>query len=154
MKNILLTIFSVMSFSLFAQSQYSRVKVDLTERSIKELAELGIETDHGSYARNRYFITDMSDGQIALLQSKGFTIEYLIENVKAFYKNQNIAGHEHYHEHEVEVRNGVPCETGNGGSGMYDYVTPTNYIDGSMGGYFTYAEMLSILDEKIGRAHV
>tara|TARA_B110000483_G_scaffold59021_1_gene73645 strand:+ start:6226 stop:8619 length:2394 start_codon:yes stop_codon:yes gene_type:complete len=147
MKNILLAFFSVISFSLFAQSQFSRVKVDLTERSIKELVVLGIETDHGSYARDRYFITDMSDGQIALLQSKGFTIEYLIENVKAFYKNQNIAGHEHYHEDEVEVRNGGPCDTGNGGSGMYDYVTPTNYIDGSMGGYFTYAEMLSILDE-------
>ncbi|MEJ6697463.1 MAG: M14 family zinc carboxypeptidase [Saprospiraceae bacterium] len=147
MKKILLAFFSVISFSLFAQSQFSRVKVDLTERSIKELVVLGIETDHGSYARDRYFITDMSDGQIALLQSKGFTIEYLIENVKAFYKNQNIAGHEHYHEDEVEVRNGGPCDTGNGGSGMYDYVTPTNYIDGSMGGYFTYAEMLSILDE-------
>ncbi len=147
MKNILLAFFSVISFSLFAQSQFSRVKVDLTERSIKELVVLGIETDHGSYARDRYFITDMSDGQIALLQSKGFTIEYLIENVKAFYKNQNIAGHEHYHEDEVEVRNGGPCDNGNGGSGMYDYVTPTNYIDGSMGGYFTYAEMLSILDE-------
>tara|TARA_B110000879_G_C11165632_1_gene511075 strand:- start:30 stop:2423 length:2394 start_codon:yes stop_codon:yes gene_type:complete len=147
MKNILLAFFSVISFSLFAQSQFSRVKVDLTERSIKELVVLGIETDHGSYARDRYFITDMSDGQIALLQSKGFTIEYLIENVKAFYKNQNIAGHEHYHEDEVEVRNGGPCDTGNGGSGMYDYVTPTNYINGSMGGYFTYAEMLSILDE-------
>ena len=62
MKNILLAFFSVISFSLFAQSQYSRVKVDLTERSIKELAELGIETDHGSYARDRHFITDMSDG--------------------------------------------------------------------------------------------
>lgn len=147
MKKILLAFFSVISFSLFAQSQFSRVKVDLTERSIKELVVLGIETDHGSYARDRYFITDMSDGQIALLQSKGFTIEYLIENVKAFYKNQNIVGHEHYHEDEVEVRNGGPCDTGNGGSGMYDYVTPTNYIDGSMGGYFTYAEMLSILDE-------
>ena len=147
MKKILLAFFSVISFSLFAQSQFSRVKVDLTERSIKELVVLGIETDHGSYARDRYFITDMSDGQIALLQSKGFTIEYLIENVKAFYKNQNIAGHEHYHEDEVEVRNGGPCDTGNGGSGMYDYVTPTNYINGSMGGYFTYAEMLSILDE-------
>ena len=147
MKNILLAFFSVISFSLFAQSQFSRVKVDLTERSIKELVVLGIETDHGSYARDRYFITDMSDGQIALLQSKGFTIEYLIENVKAFYKNQNIAGHEHYHEDEVEVRNGGPCDTGNGGSGMYDYVTPTNYINGSMGGYFTYAEMLSIIDE-------
>ena len=147
MKKILLAFFSVISFSLFAQSQFSRVKVDLTERSIKELVVLGIETDHGSYARDRYFITDMSDGQIALLQSKGFTIEYLIENVKAFYKNQNIAGHEHYHEDEVEVRNGGPCDTGNGGSGMYDYVTPTNYINGSMGGYFTYAEMLSIIDE-------
>ena len=147
MKNILLAFFSVISFSLFAQSQFSRVKVDLTERSIKELVVLGIETDHGSYARDRYFITDMSDGQIDLLQSKGFTIEYLIENVKAFYKNQNIAGHEHYHEDEVEVRNGGPCDTGNGGSGMYDYVTPTNYINGSMGGYFTYAEMLSIIDE-------
>lgn len=147
MKNILLAFFCVISFSLFAQSQYSRVKVDLTERSIKELAELGIETDHGSYAKNRHFITDMSDKQISFLQSEGFVIEFLIDDVKAFYKNQNIAGHEHYHEHEVEVRNAGPCDTGNGGSGIYDYATPTNYTDGSMGGYFTYAEMLSILDE-------
>ena len=147
MKYILLVFFSVISFSLFAQSQYSRVKVDLTQRSIKELAELGIETDHGSFAKNRHFITDMSDRQIAYLRSEGFIIEFLIEDVKAFYKNQNIAGHEHYHEHEVEVRNAGPCDTGDGGSGTYDYITPTNYTDGSMGGYFTYAEMLSILDD-------
>lgn len=147
MKYILLVFFIVVSFSLFAQSEYSRVKVDLTERSIKELAELGIETDHGSFAKNRHFITDMSDRQIAYLQSEGFVIESLIEDVKAFYKNQNTAGHEHYHEHEVEVRNAGPCDTGGGGSGTYDYTTPTNYIDGSMGGYFTYAEMLSILDD-------
>ena len=147
MKYIFLFCISALSFSLFAQSQYSRVQVDLTQRSIKELAELGIETDHGSFVKKRFFITDMSDIQIAYLQSEGFAIETLIDDVKAFYKNQNVHGHEHYHEHVAEVRNAGPCDTGDGGSGNYDYVTPSNYTDGSMGGYFTYAEMLSILDD-------
>ncbi len=147
MKYILLVFFSAISFTVFSQSQFSRVKVDLSERSIIELSALGVETDHGSYARNRHFVTDMSDRQIAYLKSEGFLIETLIEDVKAFYKNQNIKGHEHYHEHEAEVRNAGPCDTDDGSTSTYDYVTPDNYSDGSMGGYFTYAEMLAILDD-------
>lgn len=147
MKSILLIIFSVFSLSLVAQSQFSRVKVDLTQRSLKELSTLGIETDHGFYAKHRHFISDMSDRQIAHLQSNGFVVETLIEDIKSFYKNQNIPSHEHYHEHETVVRNGAPCDEGVDSTIDTEILTPSNYTDGSMGGFFTYNEMIDILDD-------
>jgi carboxypeptidase T len=136
------------SFLLTGQdsgAKYSRVKVDLTTTKISAIAKLGLEADHGVYAKGRHLINDFSKKEIALLKANNINFEILIEDVQAYYIAQN-EGHSHEgHEHGAGARSGGDCGAGVGPA--YDYVTPANYEFGSMGGYYTYDELLTELDE-------
>lgn len=127
---------------IWSQSEYSRVKVDLTTTSIYELSRLGIEVDHGIHYPHKQFINDLSKEQILLLKENGFEVEIVIADVKDHYRMQNHEGH--HHEYDAHLRNGAPCD--GGGDVTTDYMTPENYTYGSMGGYHTYLEMLTVLD--------
>ncbi len=127
------------ALSLQAQvPEYSRVKVLLEGREITELGRLGLDIDHGQYKRGGYFINDFSRHEIAAIQQAGFTTEILIADVKAHYVQQNEAG--------AGRRMAAGCSTG--GS---NYATPQNFSLGSMGGYFTYQEMLNELDSMVAK---
>ncbi|MFK7773571.1 MAG: M14 family zinc carboxypeptidase [Saprospiraceae bacterium] len=150
MKKILLPIFLFFFlFQLNAQqdlNQYSRVKIDLTNHSIIEVARLGLEADHGDYAKGKHLINDFSNVEIDLLRQNEIPFEILIEDVKAYYVSRNHPGH--HHDHNVEQRTLGNCD--DDGTGVpYDYETPVNYEDGSMGGYLTYDELLATLDEMV-----
>ncbi len=150
MRTLLLALFIALSGNiLLAQSssqEYSRVKIDLSDTDISVIAALGLEADHGVYAKGRHLINDFSAYEIAILEEAGIPFEIQIADVVTFYKERNRASMEHGHDHG-HVRNGVVECDGSVGGDIYDYVTPENYEDGSMGGYFTYDEMLANLDE-------
>jgi carboxypeptidase T len=144
------TFLFLLSFQTYAQqdlNQYSRVKIDLTNHSILDIARLGLEADHGDYAQGKHLINDFSHQEIDLLQQNQIPFEILIEDVKAFYVARNTAEH-HHHHHGVDQRTLGNCEE-EGSGGQYDYETPVNYEDGSMGGYLTYDELLVTLDEMV-----
>ena len=128
----------LLSVCLFATSysysqSYSRVKVMLDEEhSISQLARLGIAIDHGAYAPFRFYINDLSGREIAKIKSEGFVVETLIEDAVAYYQNPNRA---------VEARDGNCFE------GSFDYEVPENFELGSMGGFYTWEELQSILDD-------
>jgi len=131
-------------FTLNAQFQkvekFSKIRIDLTDKSINMLSAAGLETDHGIFVKNRYFINDFSASEIHLIQSLGFQIEVLIEDVSAFYSSNSRSSE--INQSETLSRgncDGLPLST-------YIYKTPDQYKSGSMGGYFTYDEMLDILD--------
>lgn len=149
MKKILLTtLLFLLFFPLDAQdlTQYSRVKIDLTNHSIIDVAQLGLEADHGDYAKGKHLINDYSTLEIDLLRQNEIPFEILIEDVQAFYVARNHDGH--HHNHGVEHRTLGNCD--DDGTGVqYDYETPINYEDGSMGGYLTYDELLATLDEMV-----
>lgn len=145
----LILLLALSLISTIAQAQlspeYSRVKIDLSNTDISVIASLGLEADHGIYAKGRHLINDFSSTEIAQLEEAGIPYEIQIADVVTFYKERNRAsmelGHDHAHERSVVV----DCD-GNGGD-TYNYVTPENYEYGSMGGYLTYDEMLATLDE-------
>lgn len=150
MKKILTSIFLLfLLFQINAQqdlNQYSRVKIDLTSHSILDIARLGLEADHGDYAKGKHLINDFSIQEIDLLRQNGIPFEILIEDVNAHYVAQNHAGH--HHDHGAQIRTNGNCD--DDGTGVqYDYETPVNYEDGSMGGYLTYDELLATLDEMV-----
>ncbi|MCB0549218.1 MAG: hypothetical protein KDD19_16690, partial [Phaeodactylibacter sp.] len=118
--------------------RYSRAKVSLANTELSEISALGLETDHGQVARGRFLINDFSDAELALLDQHGITYEVLIPDVGAWYREQR-----QQPEEPVAFR-GNGCEDG---GLLYDYPTPANYEYGSMGGYYTYEEMLETLDE-------
>ncbi|MBR9922526.1 MAG: hypothetical protein GYB31_16945 [Bacteroidetes bacterium] len=137
MKNILSFLFVLSCFTLSAQSEiHSRVFVHLDDQhTIKDLATLGLETDHGDYAPHKHFINDFSKSEIQQIQEAGFQYEIQIEDVQEWYFQQ-MAGE------TLETRN----DDCNNQSPTYNYPTPENWGPGSMAGYFTYQEMLDELD--------
>ena len=108
MKNIALIILtSIYCLSLFAQNQdlsYSRVKIDLSNHHISDIAKLGLEVDHGEYVKNKYIINDFSNYEIDLLKSENIGYEILIEDVQQYYVHQNHFGHDHGTHDDVTTR--------------------------------------------------
>lgn len=101
-----------------------------------QLAELGLDIDHGYLQPNQYFINEFSQDELIAIQNAGFEVEVLVADV--------IAHRDHLQEHGHHVHHRF---TGCDGTDEQDYETPENYTYGSMGGYYYYQEMLDLLDE-------
>lgn len=128
-----------MSLLLTAQSihqNYSRAKIDLTDRDIRELGQVGVEVDHGQYAPGRFFINDFSDYELEQIEAAGFEVEILIKDVEAYYTSPERRAE------TIEKRNDNCDEDGDG----FTYTIPENFSLGTMSGFYTYQEMLDNLD--------
>lgn len=124
----------VFSFSIQAQ-QYSRVKIYLdTEHPFIQLAEMGLDTDHGRLQPGKYFISEFADFEIEHIRQAGFSTEILIEDLQDY-------RHE-LHAPSLTDNRSLACDNFQPGN----WQTPANYHPGTMGGYFTYQEMLDNLD--------
>jgi PKD repeat protein len=137
MKKILLAITLLFCGISFSQ-KYSRVKINADAIGLKQLSDLGVTIDHGTYKENTFFISDFSDVEITTMQNNGFNIEILIEDVVKYYVHQNLLGTE-------PVDKNATC-SGTSGSNGFSPTTPVNFNQGTMGGYLTYQQMLDELD--------
>jgi carboxypeptidase T len=117
---------------------YQRVKIWLDGRSPMALASLGIDISEGDYRKNVWFVTDCSSQTISKVQHAGFRTEIVIEDVKAFYKNRIQSAARHA---QPDYSQSVSC-----GTFSPRYPTPSHFYYGSMGGFFTYGQLLNILD--------
>lgn len=117
----------------------SKVKINLIGRDIKELAAAGLETDHGIFVKNRYFISDFSQLEIEIINKLHFETEVLIDDVSSWYVNPTRSSDLQNVMNRSQNCKGIEV-------GEYPYKTPEQYRVGSMNGYFTYEEMLNILD--------
>jgi hypothetical protein len=134
-KIVILLVLAAFNTLLYAQ-QYSKVKIYTNEHSLKEIAQLGIAVDHGIVKKGLYFITDLSDYEIQKLKNAHIPYDILIADVVKFYQERNKkAGND-----DEKQGNNNCNETG------INYPTPANFTLGSMGGFFTYAEILNHLD--------
>lgn len=124
---------------LAQQAHDSRVKILLGDRNVFQLARLGIDVTHGEFAAGRFFISDFSAEEIAQIKAAGFRTETLIEDVQAYYVAQNEEGAQ-----RNPPGNCLPLN-------RYPYETPQQFSLGSMGGFYTYQEMLDILDTMAAR---
>ena len=132
------TVFFIsLSFLIVAQNQpqYSKVKIDLTERTVEELAELGIAVDHGFYAPGRFLINVFSEFELELMDDHGFDVEVLIEDMRAYILSQN------ENDEEIEFRDD-DCGQGD----EDEYPIPENFELSTGIGVYTYQEMLDNLD--------
>ncbi|MEY3238162.1 MAG: hypothetical protein RI883_2263, partial [Bacteroidota bacterium] len=137
MKKILLAI-SLLFCGISFSQKYSRVKINADAIGLKQLSDLGVTIDHGTYKENTFFISDFSDVEITTMQNNGFNIEILIEDVVKYYVHQNLLGTE-------PVDKNATC-SGTSGSNGFSPTTPVNFNQGTMGGYLTYQQMLDELD--------
>lgn len=124
----------LISSAAHGQYQYSRIKIDLHNRDISDIAKLGLEADHGIYLKNQYLINDYSESELRILQKNGIGFEMLIGDVQEYYRNgQTTESHRFTRD----------CE---GLSLKSTHKKPKNFYLGSMGGYFTYAETWQQID--------
>lgn len=121
-----------------AQLSHSRVKIDLRNTSIQDLHVLGLEVDHGIYAKGRHFISDLSNKEISFLDQYGIDYEIQIEEVSEWYASGSP---------REDIQSQARANNCGGESTTFNYATPQNYRQGSMGGYLTYEELLATLDE-------
>lgn len=133
--------FACLLMPLFLISQnpgkYAQVRVFFGEKSIHDLAALGVEVDHGELVPGKYLVNVFSAQELDLIRSAGFDVKIEVADVIAAYEKGQ----------SVDLRN-VPCTP----TGVpYPYEVPENYTLGSMGGYFTYAELLDILDDMAAK---
>ncbi|RYG50458.1 MAG: hypothetical protein EOO01_10675, partial [Chitinophagaceae bacterium] len=113
--------------------QYSRAKIWLnaTDHSLTALGETGLAIDHGDYKRDTWFVSDFSDAELAAAREKGFRVDVQIPDVTKHYQQQNNPG--------AAKTTLVSCDKPHP-------PTPSHFHLGSYGGYYTYDELLDILD--------
>lgn len=140
MKKTLYTLLVILLVhSLFAQENrtiYHRAKVQLQQKDIKPLQQLGIEMDHGVFYPGKYLINDFSEAEINLIKAADYEVEILIEDMVRFYQSGN-------RDANLDFRGPDDCSS----SKIRDYQVPANFQLGSMAGFFTYTEMLAELDQ-------
>ena len=136
-KSLLFTL--CVCFFAFAKAQqtpeqYQRAKIYFDQSHTRAaLNGLDIPADHGITKEGTFLISDFSTTEIASAKANGYEVDILIEDVKAFYKNQS---------RTATQNSNVSCS-----SSSANYETPTNFNQGSMGGYLTYQELLNELDD-------
>lgn len=139
MKNYFLLFFvstSILTYS--QQAKYSRVKIFTDGKGLQELSAAGVCIDHGDRKKNTFFISDFSEREIGIIKSKGFRYEIQIDDVQKFYHEQNDPTSGKYVP--------PPAPMTHGCNSVISYPTPSNFSLGSMGGFFTYSEIIQHLD--------
>ncbi|MEL6867650.1 MAG: M14 family metallopeptidase [Bacteroidota bacterium] len=134
---LLLTIASLWAFAQQAPMKYSRAQIDLHGQSMQELARLGLDVEHGEGDMEHYYTSDFSERELSQLRAAGFAYEVLIEDVQRHYVEQNQKATPESLMREMECMYGTQFEV------------PENFELGTMGGYFTYEEMLDNLEKMV-----
>jgi len=108
--------------------KYSRVKVYASKTQLNDLHARGIAFDELAVKTDTYFIGDFSAREIALMKEAKIRIEVITDDLTQDFLKRN---------KETAV---TANEARTGG-------TPPGFSYGSMGGYLTYSQMMTELDE-------
>jgi len=145
-KLILSILCSIIVTAAFAQGnqKFSKIQIDLRGQDIHDLAELGVECDHGERAPHKYLINIYSADELRIIEEAGFEWKVLIDDVEAYYK---IYGTDDHRYGRIDTRSLSCDEETQEEEDQYQYETPVNYEFGSMGGYLTYDQALVEFDK-------
>ena len=129
----LFILFFGVSLSINAQvEKYYKVSLHATPQEFKKVAELGVTVDHGEFRKGGYII-EISETELSILKNSGVKYDLLISDVAKYYVDRN--------------KNSVNSKTTAGGlCNPSNIVSPANFHLGSMGGFYTYAEMIAEID--------
>jgi len=134
---------SLIAFLLLGQvsaqtpQRHHRVKIHTAQipGGLPAVGGLGIAVDHGEIKKDTWLITDLSDLEIAQLSQHGFAHDVLIEDVAAYYAARSAAP-------------SAGTDRADDGCALpLEYPQPAHFALGSMAGYYTWQEMLDILDD-------
>jgi carboxypeptidase T len=137
MKKFLL-IFGILAMVVAASAQqqkYSKVKIPTGTNGLMQLSALGIPVDEGQYKKGEYFIAELSADDLLKLDQNGISYYVLTDDMTAFYIDRNL----HPEKYETGEKSSN-CETAT------LVPTPSHFVLGSVGGFYTLAELYAQLD--------
>lgn len=139
-KPLLVLIFLVALTSLFGQNEiFHLVKIDISQKSLKELSKLGVEVDHGEIVPGKYITNIFSEYELKKIEEAGFKYKITITDVKDHYRKYGCMDH---CSAGINARSSDCSEV----FPTFPFKTPVNYRFGSMGGYLTLDEALAEFD--------
>jgi carboxypeptidase T len=115
--------------------QHLRVRIHLENGTMREVAAAGIDVTHGLFQPDKHFIADLSADEVTRLHATGLSLDTLIVDLNTYYRQLGSGAP------GVTGRSADPCDPSMGPPPV-----PQHFSTGSMGGFFTYQEMLDILD--------
>ncbi|MCO6475959.1 MAG: hypothetical protein J5I94_05020 [Phaeodactylibacter sp.] len=140
LSTLLLCALILLPLALFSQAPYARATIHLNGHLPGELAAAGIDITHGIWDGQGKFTSEFSQEELRRLRQAGFSADILIADVQAHYLEQNARLAQ-----ELELRSdGDSCDAVV--ARQYPYAIPEHFVLGSMGGFYTYEEMLDQLD--------
>lgn len=137
MRKLILWTCVLLQVNIFAQiDNYSKVKIWLLDKNIQDLP---VHIDHASHKQGVWLISDLSASELQVVEDAGFKVDVLIDDVQTFYV-------ERQSEAQTKAWKSATCL-----SDEFPIPTVQNYTNGSMGGFFTYQEMLNNLDSMLSK---
>lgn len=126
----LILLLPVLSYGQELSETWSKVRIDLRGKSLETLSQTGIDITEGILRKDAYLETDLSSSEIQAVEAAGFTVQSLISDVSAFYRDRAMA------EADLPILRNPGVE----------FPVPQNWGYGSMGGFYTYQQVLDKLD--------
>lgn len=121
----------VLSASSFAQRlKFHRISAEIEPLKLESLFNDGFEVDHFSYEQKKYFAAEVSDEDIAIFKKHNVKFKYEIEDLE-----KNLAKY----NQEIDKKALKNAKTA--------VTTPANFSLGSYAGFYTFAELQTILDQ-------
>ncbi|MFH0864885.1 MAG: M14 family zinc carboxypeptidase [Bacteroidota bacterium] len=117
------------------QEKYSQVKINMTLCDMKMLAKTGVSPDDGLFLKGNFLFAELSSLQLSSLDKAGIRYEIVINDLSSYYQKRILE--DKAFSNEKKTQNCFDA---------IDYVTPDNFSLGSMGGVYTFSEMLAELD--------
>jgi hypothetical protein len=118
--------------------EYQRVKIWFDGKAPAQLAKLGIDLSEGEFRKGVWFVSDLDSKTINAARQAGFRLDVVIEDVKAYYKSRT---ENSYRKPQQPQTQSAPC-----GITAPSYPMPAHFHHGSMGGFYTYSELIDIID--------
>ncbi|MFZ9658726.1 MAG: hypothetical protein ACO29Z_08630, partial [Crocinitomicaceae bacterium] len=145
MMNKLFLVVSFLLLNAVAWSQgYLRLQIPVNNGELKILADQGVAVDHGIFKEEKYFISDFSYAEKAIMDQNGIAYEILIADIEQYYEDLL---NQPEKPTEAEAEKNTSCSNTSIVNPWANPATPTHFNLGTMGGYLKYEELLAELDE-------
>ncbi|MEA1874615.1 MAG: M14 family zinc carboxypeptidase [Bacteroidota bacterium] len=133
--NKLISLFITLSISAISLAQDNHIKatVETGQTGFELFQQHDIQPVHGFLKKSGTFEGVLHASDIEKLNQSNIPYQIEIDDLESFYKNPQ--------RKSTRIQNVHPCF-----GDVEDYPVPENFSQGSMGGYYTYSEVLAELD--------
>ncbi|NSW46144.1 MAG: immune inhibitor A [Bacteroidales bacterium] len=144
MKNCRFVVFMILLIfgitGVYSQNTvFDKVKITIKEPAdIQQISELGIPLDGTYIKKNEYIVGEFSRQDIEKIKAKGYSVEVLVADMASYYEKRN---------KQTADSLGLKKKAIENASCFVDkYPTPHYFTLGSVGGYYSYNEIMAQLD--------